>query len=292
MKCLRLAALFLFTTLLSVVPAVSEHAASPPDVGEQPKADTVEPGGWAHEITLDGAWSATISDGKGSAVVQFNLIQNSDGDVLGTYTSSLGGGGQIKGTFKNSQFLFELKQSLQNCPGIFKGTATMVQPSSSEDIGKLVGTYTGTDCLGDHGKGSLTMTKRVGQAEPVKTPSAVQITDGKPEELRGVKYIAVLAASNLPARNEITRILRDNGMQVVEPNHADLGLMLTIKYSSQGEMILADVQGQALRTTASPILLHRVWTYSTRVMKSSVKEQDLSKAFVKEFLNVYRRENR
>jgi hypothetical protein len=272
------------------VPAVSEHTASPSALGEQPKADTVEPGGWSHEITLDGAWSATISDGKGSAVVQFNLIQNSEGDVLGTYTSSLGGGGEIKGSFKNSQFMFELKQSLKNCPGIFKGTATMVQLSSSEDIGKLVGTYTGTDCLGDHGKGSLTMTKGVGQATPVKAPSAVQITDGKPAELRGVKYIAVLAAGNLPARNEIARLLRENGFEVVEPVRADLGLVFSIKYSSQGEIIVADVEGSALRATASPIL-HRVWTYSNRVMKSSVKEQDLAKAFVKEFLNVYRREN-
>ncbi|MGA2960444.1 MAG: hypothetical protein ABSD96_02140, partial [Candidatus Korobacteraceae bacterium] len=235
------------------------------------------------DLVLDGAWSATIADGKGSAVVQFNLIQSSDGDVAGTYTSSLGGGGQIKGSIKNSQFFFELKQSLQNCPGIFKGTATV-------DGGKAVGTYTGTDCLGDRGKGSLTMTKSAGQAEPVKTPSAVQITDGKLEELRGVKYIAVLAESNLPARNEITRILRDNGLQVVEPKHGDLGLMLTIKYSSQGEMIVADVQGQAVRPTG-PSSVHRVWTYSNRVAKRSIKEQELARAFVKEFLNIYRKEN-
>jgi hypothetical protein len=67
--------------------------------------------------------------------------------------------------------------------------------------------------------------------------------------------------------------------------------MLTIKYSSQGEMIVADVQGQAVRPTG-PSSVHRVWTYSDRVIKRSIKEQDLAKALMKEFLNVYRRENR
>jgi TPR repeat protein len=235
------------------------------------------------DLLLDGAWAATIADGKGSAVVQFNLIQSSDGDVVGTYTSSLGGGGQIKGSIKNSQFAFELKQSLQNCPGIFKGTATI-------DGGKAVGTYTGTDCLGDHGKGTLTMNKGGGQPEPVKSQPGVQITDGKPEELRGVKKIAVLAANNLRARNEVAQVLRDNGLEVVEPQHGELGLMLEIKYTSQGELIVADVKGQAVKPTQSSGV-HRVWSYSKKVMKRSVKEQDLAKAFVKEFLNVYRREN-
>ncbi len=118
------------------------------------------------DVALDGAWSATIADAKGSAMVQFNLIESSDGDVAGTYTTSLGGGGQIRGSLKDSQFTFELKQTLQNCTGIFKGTAKV-------EVGKAVGTYTGTDCLGDHGNGSLTMTKRGGsggQAESAKAP--------------------------------------------------------------------------------------------------------------------------
>jgi hypothetical protein len=235
------------------------------------------------DLTLDGAWSATISDAKGSATVQFNLMQSSDGDVVGTYTSSLGGGGQIKGSIRDAQFTFELKQSLQNCPGIFKGTATA-------DAGRAIGTYTGTDCPGDHGKGSLTMTKNGASTETAKT-QPVQITEGQLDELRGVRYIAVLAASNLPARNEIMQVLRDNGFQVVDPQHGDIGLVLTIKYSSQGEMIVADVQGQAVRPTG-PSTVHQVWTYSDRVIKRSIKEQDLAKAFTKEFINVYRRVNR
>jgi Trypsin-like peptidase domain len=249
---------------LSEFNAGAFDTAKPPESSAETKSEPV-----AADLTLDGAWSATISDARGSATVQFNLIESSDGDVVGTYTTSLGGGGQIKGSVKDSQFTFELKQSLQNCAGIFKGTAKL-------DVGKAVGTYTGTDCLGDHGKGSLTMTKSTGQAEPAKQ-AGVQITDGQLAELRGVKYIAVMAEGNLPARNEITQILRDNGLQVVDPQHGDLGLMLTIKYSPQGEIIVADVQGQAVRPTG-PNTVHRVWTYSDRVIKRNVKEQDIAKA--------------
>jgi Trypsin-like peptidase domain len=251
--------------------------AAPASPAPSPKEEQVK-----SDVTLDGAWAATISDAKGSAAVQFNLVESSDGDVMGTYTSSLGGGGQIKGSIKNSEFTFELKQSLQNCPGIFKATAKV-------DVGKAVGTYTGTDCLGDHGKGTFTMTKSSGE-QAVSSKTAPQIIEGQLQELRGVKFVAVLAEGNLQARNEITRLLRENGFEVVTAQHGDLGLVLTIKYSSQGEMIVADVQGEAVKATGASAL-HRVWTYNDRVIKRNVKEQDLAKAFVKEFLSVYRREN-
>src|SRR6185437_8428000 len=157
--------------------------------------------------TLDGAWSATISDAKGSASLQFNLVQNSAGDVVGTYTTSLGGGGQIKGVFNNSELSFELTQSIQNCAGIFKGIAKV-------DINAAVGTYTGTDCQGDHGKGTLTMTK-AGSAPKPAPQTKLQIVDGQLSELRGVRYIFVSADQNLPARNEIVQLLTESGLRTV-----------------------------------------------------------------------------
>jgi serine/threonine protein kinase len=102
--------------------------------------------------SVDGAWSATFSDAKGSAAMQFNLFQNSEGHVAGTYTTSVGGGGSVTGRVKNDVLTFELTQSLNNCPGIFKGTAKLAE-------GKGAGTYTGADCLGDRGKGTFTMSK-------------------------------------------------------------------------------------------------------------------------------------
>jgi hypothetical protein len=101
---------------------------------------------------MDGTWNATIADAKGSAVVQFNLFQDSGGNIQGTYATSLGGGGSMKGTIKGGVLTFEVTQSIQGCPGIFKGTATVA-------ANKGTGTYTGSDCSGDHGTGTLTMTK-------------------------------------------------------------------------------------------------------------------------------------
>src|SRR5262249_11435248 len=104
---------------------------------------------------FDGWWSATITDSKGSAQLQLNLIQNSQGDVVGTYTSSLGGGGQVSGTLKDTEWTFELTQSIENCPGIFKGHGIFKGDT-------LSGSYKGTDCLGDHGSGTFAMSKNTG----------------------------------------------------------------------------------------------------------------------------------
>jgi S1-C subfamily serine protease len=115
---------------------------------------------------VDGSWSASFADGKASGHLEFNLIQNSDGQVVGTYTSSSGGGGQIKGIFAEREFRFELTQSIQNCPGIFKGSGALGDGRTS-----ITGAYTGTDCLGDRGKGTFVMTK-VTTTEPVLHPTS------------------------------------------------------------------------------------------------------------------------
>jgi hypothetical protein len=109
--------------------------------------------------TIDGSWSATVADSKASGRLEFNLIQNSDGQVVGTYTSSLGGGGKIKGQLTEIDFRFELTQTIEGCPGIYKGTGTRIGDH-------IAGSYTGNDCLGDRGNGSFTMTRGT-NAEPI-----------------------------------------------------------------------------------------------------------------------------
>lgn len=257
---------------------------------EQPKTEQ-----YAKSALMDGAWSATISDAKSSAALQFNLVQNAEGEVVGTYTTSLGGGGRIKGTTKDLQFTFELTQSIRDCPGIFKGVATVEGDKAS-------GAYTGTDCQGDHGKGTFTMT-RGGQAttstppqppSPTVAPQQVvpQVVAGQESELRGVKLIFVSAEKNLPARNEIVRLLNENGFQTVtDPKLADLGLIFVITFSSAGELVQADVIGQAVRANP-PSGLRKLWDYNDRVVKRNVKEQDIARDFVKAFLIVYKRANR
>ena len=103
-------------------------------------------------IRLDGAWSATFADAISNAALQLNLVQTSEGEVGGNYTTALGGGGNIEGRLNDGVLTFKLIQSLKDCPGIFTGIAKV-----SGDNG--TGTYTGRDCQGDHANGTFTMTK-------------------------------------------------------------------------------------------------------------------------------------
>ena len=104
------------------------------------------------KVDMEGAWLATVADAKTSATLKFNAVQNSAGDVVGAYMTSAGGDGFIKGKIKGQTFVFQFTQLIQKCPGIFKGSATMAGDEGN-------GTYVGTDCLGDHRTGRLTMTK-------------------------------------------------------------------------------------------------------------------------------------
>ena len=116
--------------------------------------------------TVDGTWSATLADSRMSGQLFVTLIQNSDGDVVGTYTTSEGGGGRVKGAREGSELAFELTQTNAACPGIFKGKGKF-------DSGRFAGTYVGTDCQGAHDNGAITMARSVGAVPaPMVTPTA------------------------------------------------------------------------------------------------------------------------
>ncbi len=234
--------------------------------------------------------------------MQFNLIQNSEGAVVGTYTSSLGGGGRINGILADEVLAFELTQSLQGCPGIFKGTATVVPSSASVEVRQWYGTYTGTDCLGDHGNGNFTMNRGTvpGRPSPPATPptptpptqAKVEVVVGQVSELRGVKYVFVSADQNPAAQNEIAQRVAEVGLRTLtDARQAELGLYFGVQYSSQGDLIVADVVGQAFRPN-SPTGLRRVWAFNHRIVKrSSMTEKDITRDFLKAFLDAYRAAN-
>ena len=161
-------------------PTQSAPPASPVETGPRGQA----PGKKVGE-TIDGSWSATVADSKVSGRLDFNLIQNSDGEVVGTYTSSLGGGGKIKGQLTEIDFRFELTQTIEGCPGIYKGDGTRI----GDDI---TGSYTGNDCLGDRGKGTFTMTRGTTIEPTSRTTSSVSPI---PDEMR--KSVGDYLASRL-----------------------------------------------------------------------------------------------
>jgi hypothetical protein len=156
--------------------APTESAASPPT--------TAEAGSSNQDLskkvgeTIDGSWSATTADAKASGHLDFNLIQNSAGQVVGTYTSSQGGGGSIKGLLTGNNFRFELTQTITGCPGIYKGDGTRIGDNIS-------GSYTGSDCLGDRGTGTFTMTRGASTQPATQTTSSttVQIPDAMRKSL-------------------------------------------------------------------------------------------------------------
>ncbi len=159
-------------------PKISPGLASPPSTAAAGPSNPDH-----HEKvgeTIDGSWSATFADAKASGHLDFNLIQNSDGQVVGTYTSSQGGGGQIKGLLSEIDFRFELTQTVKGCPGIYKATGTHIGDH-------IAGSYTGNDCLGDRGNGTFTMTRAknpepvAGRAEPTPTTGSINQV---PDEMR------------------------------------------------------------------------------------------------------------
>ena len=71
---------------------------------------------------------------------------------MGTYTSSMGGAGTMKGQLTGVDFRFELTQTVKGCPGTYNGTGTRVGDH-------IAGSYAGSDCLGNRGKGTFSMAK-------------------------------------------------------------------------------------------------------------------------------------
>ena len=104
---------------------------------------------------INGKWSATAADTKATSRVDIDLVQSSDGQVVGNYSSSQGGKGEVKGVLAGTDFTFELTQTMESCPGTFRGKGVL-------EGDRIVGSYTGSDCLGDRGIGSLTMTRNSG----------------------------------------------------------------------------------------------------------------------------------
>ena len=114
---------------------------------------------------------------------------------MGTYTSSLGGGGSIKGQLTETDFRFELTQTIQGCPGIYKGDGTRIGDN-------IAGSYTGNDCLGDRGTGTFTMTWGTG-IEP--TSHSTSSVNPVPDDCVSPSVIFSLPASWFGLRKTLKR---------------------------------------------------------------------------------------
>ena len=132
-------------------------------VVDEPRTPSAAPVSGSSVEAINGSWSASFTDTKASGQLNLNLTQNPEGAVVGTYTSSMGGAGRMKGQLTGIDFRFELTQTVEGCPGAYKGTGIRIGDH-------ITGSYTGSDCLGDRGTGSFSMAKGDLPLPTVPTP--------------------------------------------------------------------------------------------------------------------------
>ncbi len=100
--------------------------------------------------TLSGTWKATFADSAFSGTVYLTLEAKTDGTVTGSYKATTGGFGKVTGTVVGSVFTFFLTQTVEGCSGSYSGSLTLSE-------GRGAGTYSGSDCQGEHKNGVLSM---------------------------------------------------------------------------------------------------------------------------------------
>lgn len=212
-----------------------------PRLGPQPEAHAPAAAP-TNDFVLDGAWEATFSDSAGSGKLYFNLIQNSKGEVAGTYTASTGGGGTISGQIAKGALAFELTQNTAGCPGIYKAKVESVGDAMS-------GNYYGQDCNGPHQNGNLTMSRAVAGAPPPPAAPPLQYLPGDVNDLRHVRTVMVFTGYDLSYREMIVKELaKEPSITVVnDPKYADAVLVFGADIYSLGTYTYAwrDMYGNA-----------------------------------------------
>jgi len=156
------------------------------------KVESVSPA--KPRMDISGAWTATFSDSGMNGTLHVNLVQDENGTVQGTYSSSLGGGGTILGTVWENEGKLELRQNVEGCPGVTK--AVLRRTGASLD-----GEYVGFDCRGPHLNGRFTFS--AGLASPKGDDKPATLVQGSVLELRLVRTVYVLAQVEQTAERQV-----------------------------------------------------------------------------------------
>ncbi len=94
---------------------------------------------------LNGTWLAGFADSLGWGEIELKLKQNPNGEVKGTYKTSMGARGKVRGLVKGGELEVKLDQG-RGCRGAFNTRGRIFDD-------RVEGTYVGIDCIGDHGQG-------------------------------------------------------------------------------------------------------------------------------------------
>jgi serine/threonine protein kinase len=101
-------------------------------------------------IAVQGTWFVRVSGVKGARFFNANLSQTPGGDVVGTLLPPVPG--DLKGKVVGNLLTFHVTLSIPNCPGAIQGSVRISANRGS-------GTYAGSDCSGDHGQETISMSK-------------------------------------------------------------------------------------------------------------------------------------
>lgn len=107
---------------------------------------------------MTGVWRATYADSLSSGTANLKL-EEKDGTVAGTFGADTGGLGTVAGRFDGHTFSFTLAQKVEGCPGTFAGTLSL-------ENGQGRGTYSGSDCLGKHENGVISLVRAATEEAP------------------------------------------------------------------------------------------------------------------------------
>ena len=120
-----------------------------------PTPGVVQPTAGQEPPAVASEWTGVLQDSVSSDTLSLALRMRSDGTVSGTYASSSGGGGTVKGTLMGSKLLFDLAETLPKCPGEYWGNVILKGDKGS-------GNYAGKDCRGEHTGGIISIVRAVG----------------------------------------------------------------------------------------------------------------------------------
>ncbi len=155
----------------------------------------------AIQLEVTGSWTATFSDSKMNGTLHVSLSQTPRGVVRGTYSSSIGGGGQVFGTVWAKEAKVELRQNVEGCPGLYKSTLRREGES-------LVGEYVGYDCTGAHLDGRFTLTPGIVLPSSSEA-NKVNLVFGSDLELRTATTVHIMAPpANIYEKEAIEFVLR------------------------------------------------------------------------------------
>ncbi len=257
------------------------------------------------EHPLEGSWTATFADslGSGQMVLSFAVLEGEE--VVGTYTSTQGGGGGITGKITGGRLQFDLTQSNRDCPGSYSGSAPVRQAA-------IVGTYTGYDCQGYHTNGTFSMVRSTGSLIPATPLAPSRNGDVKPvvqhgaeSELLSAKAVYVYC-KDFEVRANIVKELRKYGSLTVTDDlaAADTVLIFGADQFSMGDYtyIWQDYAGNVYGSStprygitgyglavkfAPPNFVRVVWSF--RDTRTTLYERRPSTNFARNFIKVLKR---